>query len=86
MTGEMLIGVITLLLITTMVAAWKLTDNMVDKTTAFVLAIAIGVVGGTIGCRLIANYFGKGLDSNNPPVLYEHSTDGGGGGGDGGVL
>ncbi len=84
MTGTTLILVITLLLITTMLAAWKLTDNIVDKTTAFVLAIAIGVVGGTIGCRLIANYFGKGLDSNNPPVLYEHSTDGGGG--DGGVL
>jgi hypothetical protein len=84
MTGEMLIGVITLLLITTMLAAWKLTDDIVDKTTAFVLAIAIGIIGGTIGCRLIADYFGKGLDSNNPPVLYEHSTDGGGG--DGGVL
>lgn len=84
MTGEMLIGVITLLLIITMVAAWKLTDNMVDKTTAFVLAIAFGVVGGTIGCRLIADYFGKDLGSNNPPALYKHSTDGGGG--DGGVL
>ena len=84
MTGEMLIGVITLLLITTMVAAWKLTENIVDKTTAFVLAIAFGVVGGTIGCRLIADYFGKDLGSNNPPALYKHSTDGGGG--DGGVL
>ena len=41
MTGEILIGVITLLLITTMVAAWKLTDNIVDKTTAFVLAISL---------------------------------------------
>jgi len=71
MTGEMLIGVITLLLITTMVVAWKLTDNIVDKTTAFVLAIAIGIIGGTIGCRLIADYFG------NPksPALYKHSTE-----------
>lgn len=71
MTGEMLIGVITLLLIITMVAAWKLTDNIVDKTTAFVLAIAMGVVTGTIGCRLIADYLG------NPksPALYKHSTE-----------
>lgn len=73
MTGEMLIGVITLLLIITMVAAWKLTDNMVDKTTAFILSICIGVVVGTIGCRLIANYFGN----DKPPVLYQHSTEGG---------
>jgi len=84
MTGTTLIVVVTMLLVLTMVAAWKLTDNIVDKTTAFVLAIAIGIIGGTIGCRMVADYFGKGLDSNNPPVLYEHSTDGGGG--DGGVL
>lgn len=82
MTGGMLIGVITLLLITAMVAAWKLTDNMVDKTTAFVLAIAIGIIGGTIGCRLIADYFGKGLGSDNPPALYKHSTETG----DGSIL
>lgn len=71
MTGGILIGVITLLLITTMVAAWKLTDSIVDKTTAFVLAIAIGIVFGTIGCRLIADYFGNG----ESPVLYKHSAD-----------
>lgn len=77
MTGTTLILVITLLLITTMVAAWKLTDNMVDKTTAFVLSIAIGVVGGTIGCKMIANYFGKEYGNDKPPVLYQHSTEGG---------
>jgi len=71
MTGGMLIGVITLLLITAMVAAWKLTDNMVDKTTAFVLAIAIGIIGGTIGCRLIADYLGN----PKPSVLYQHSME-----------
>lgn len=71
MTGTTLIAVITLLLITTMVAAWKLTDNVVDKTTAFVLAICIGVVGGTIGGRLLANYFGDKQQS----VLYKHSTE-----------
>lgn len=77
MTGEMLIGVITLLLIITMVAAWKLTDNMVDKTTAFVLSIAIGIVFGTIGCRLIADYFGTDSSSDKSSVLYQHSTEGG---------
>ena len=82
MTGTTLIVVVTMLLVLTMVAAWKLTDNIVDKTTAFVLAIAIGIIGGTIGCRMVADYFGKGLDSNNPPALYKHSTDGGGGDGD----
>lgn len=73
MTGTTLILVITLLLITTMVAAWKLTDNMVDKTTAFILSICIGVVCGTIGSRLLINYFGN----DKPPVLYQHSTEGG---------
>lgn len=75
MTGGILIGVITLLMITTMVAAWKLTDNMVDKTTAFVLAICIGVVSGTVGGRLLANYFGDKQQS----VLYKHSTEKGDG-------